>query len=363
MRRDIGYILAGLGTFLIVLAVVLPTFIAPSVIKWPLNQYLPTVLRATNASYVNPQTLQNVTGATVEAHYTFKGDAAKGNSSTAVWDEYNVVQDVTNNFTIQYGLRTFAFDRKSAELVNCCGANVNGDKNVRQTGIAGYAFPIGTQKTTYQVYDATDNKAEPFVYSGTATVHGIQTYMFKEDVAGATAVGEPVATNYENHVVYYIDPLTGIPLDIHEHEILTAQTGGATLFDANLAMTPSTVSTLVSTDNSSRLKLFMLRIILPAAAGILGVVLLVVGALMTRRGKRGVFEPAPARPGVPWEAATAQQAAQPPAPASGDRVQGPAPVSGGKVQGTEGTASSNGKAPDTVTDLPKADSEAKPRPE
>ena len=56
----------------------------------------------------------------------------------------------------------FAFDRRTAQLVNCCGASLNGDTSVRQSGLVGYVFPIGTQKQTYQVYDTTLKRPMPF---------------------------------------------------------------------------------------------------------------------------------------------------------------------------------------------------------
>ena len=39
MRRVIGLALAGVGTFLIVCAVALPTVVSSQVIKFPLNEY------------------------------------------------------------------------------------------------------------------------------------------------------------------------------------------------------------------------------------------------------------------------------------------------------------------------------------
>ena len=39
MRRDIGAVLAGLGTLLIVMAVVLPTYIVGQIAKFPLSEY------------------------------------------------------------------------------------------------------------------------------------------------------------------------------------------------------------------------------------------------------------------------------------------------------------------------------------
>ena len=98
----------------------------------------------------------------MEATYTIKGDASKGSSSTAVWNEYSYVYDLTNHQVVQQTTRTFAFDRRTAQLVNCCGASVNGDTSVRQTGVVGDVFPIGTQKQTYQVFDTTLNRTVPF---------------------------------------------------------------------------------------------------------------------------------------------------------------------------------------------------------
>ena len=47
MRRDIGAVLAGLGTLLIVMAVVLPTYIVGQVAKFPLNEFQTATLAGT----------------------------------------------------------------------------------------------------------------------------------------------------------------------------------------------------------------------------------------------------------------------------------------------------------------------------
>ena len=87
MRRNIGLVLAGLGAFLIVLAVVLPTWIVGQVVKFPLNEYQSATLAASNASYFSATSLTEKTGVTLQATYTIKGDGAAGTSSTAVWNE------------------------------------------------------------------------------------------------------------------------------------------------------------------------------------------------------------------------------------------------------------------------------------
>ena len=148
MRR-VGLVLVGLGVCLIVFALLIPTWVSSKVIKFPLNQYVSVNLTDSNASYFSPAKLAEQTGVSVEATYTIKGNAAAGSSSTAVWNQFVYVYDQTNKLPIQQTSRTFAFDRRTAQLVNCCGANVNGDSSVKQSGYVGIVLPIGTEKKTY----------------------------------------------------------------------------------------------------------------------------------------------------------------------------------------------------------------------
>ena len=182
MRRVTGLILAVLGIILIAAAILLPTYVSGQIVKFPLNESTTATLAGTGVSYFSQTKLTPKTGVSVRATYTIKGDAAAGTSSTAVWNQTASVQDVTNNLPVSTQTRRFAFDRRTAVLVNCCGANVNGNHAIHQTGIVGYVFPMGTQKQTYQVFDTTLNRAVPFTYSGTADTHGITTYMFTENV-------------------------------------------------------------------------------------------------------------------------------------------------------------------------------------
>ena len=301
MRR-VGLILTGAGTFLIVCAVLLPTWVSSQVIKFPLNEYETATLAASNASYFSPSALTEKTGVSLQATYTIKGDGAAGNSSTAVWDEYSYVYDLTNRQPVQQMTRRFAFDRRTAVLVDCCGANINGDSSIEQRGYVGYVFPIGTQKQTYDVFDTTLNQPEPFTYSGTSAVHGIQTYVFVENVApvqigtqtvpgslvGTSAASVTLPEYYQMHLIYYVDPDTGALLNVNEHQILSLRnpaTGGQALllFDADLIATPATVTNVVALDTSGRNKLNLIETILPLVLGIVGGVALVAGIILARK--------------------------------------------------------------------------------
>ncbi len=311
MGRRVGLVLAGLGTCLIVFAVLMPTWVSSRVLKFPLNEYASVVLTGSNASYFSPAKLTELTGVNMEATYTIKGNAAAGSSSTAVWNQFIYVYDQTNKLPFQTMTRTFAFNRRTAQLVDCCGANVNGNSSVRQTGYVGYVLPIGTQQQTYDVFDASLNKPEPFTFAGTAIVNGIYAYRFTENVSptqngsqtlpgalvGQSAASVTLPQFYENHVTYWIDPDTGALLNVTQNERLTLRdSSGATalvLFDAYLVATPASVNGLVALDNSQRSKMFAVTKLLPLVTGILGVILLIVGILLARRPHEDA-RPAPA---------------------------------------------------------------------
>ena len=306
MRRRVGLVLAGLGTCLIVFAVLMPTWVSSRVLKFPLNEYATATLTASNASYFSPTKLTELTGVNMEATYTIKGNAAAGSSSTAVWNQFISVYDQTNKLPFQTMTRTMAFDRRTAQLINCCGSNVNGDSSVEQSGIVGYVFPIGTQQQTYNVFDTSLNKPMPFDFAGTNTVNGIQAYRFTE-VVSPTQNGTQVVPGslvnmtqasvvlpqyYEMRLTYWIDPDTGALLNATQHETLTLRNPQGVpallLFDANLAMTPASVNGLVALDNSQRSKMTLVTTILPLVTGIVGVILLIVGILLARRPREDV---------------------------------------------------------------------------
>jgi DUF3068 family protein len=338
MRRVIGLILAGLGTFLIAVAVLLPTWVSSQVIKFPVNEFETATLDASNASYFSPSALTEKTGVSLQATYTIKGDGAAGNSSTAVWDEYSYLYDLTNRQVVQQMTRRFAFDRRTGQLVGCCGANVNGDSSIKQRGYVGYVFPIGTSKQTYDVFDTTLNQPVPFTYSGTTAVHGIQTYEFVENVApvqvgtltvpgsivGMSAPTVTLPQYYQIHLIYYVDPQTGALIDVNEHQTMSLRNPGTgaqalLLFDADLIATPASVNSIVALDTSGRNKLNLVETILPLVLGIAGGVALLAGIILGRKPHDEMAaEPAGTSPGSAADAAPADAAAEAPADAAAE---------------------------------------------
>ena len=305
MRR-VGLVLVGLGACLIVFALLIPTWVSGQVVKFPLNEYVSVNLTDSNASYFSPAKLAEQTGVSVEATYTIKGNAAAGSSSTAVWNQFVYVYDQTNKLPIQQTSRTFAFDRRTALLVNCCGANVNGDSSVKQSGYVGIVMPIGTEKKTYPVFVTDVKKPVPFNYAGIDAVGGTEAYRFVTNIpptqngtqtlpgslVGQSAASVTLPQFFEAQITYWIDPVTGALLNVTEKEKLTLRdsTGAQALllFNANLVATTASVDRLLAIDNDQVTKASFVNTLLPLVAGMLGVILLVVGILLARRPREDV---------------------------------------------------------------------------
>ncbi len=297
MRRVIGVVLAVLGVLLIAAAVSLPTWVSSQYVKFPLSENETAVLDASNASYFSAATLREQAGVSIQATYTIKGDPGKGSSSVAVWNETSSVTDVTNHRPISQTTRTLAFNRRTGELVDCCGANVNGNASIRQTGLAGYVFPFGTRRQTYQVFDTTLDRPLPFAYFGTAAVRGIQAYEFVENVPSTRFATQAVPGSLlgtkaavvraplfdQQHLVYYVDPETGALLDVNEQQTVTLHnpaTGAVALvlYNADLTVSPASLSQIVALDSGGRNTITLVETTLPVVFGIGGGVALIAGA-------------------------------------------------------------------------------------
>jgi hypothetical protein len=299
MRRVIGLTLTGLGAFFLALALLLRFYLPGQVIKFPLNEYVVSTLTGTNGRYFSEKQVAELTGVNVKATSTVEGDVSAGTSSTAVWDDFTAIQDTTNNSAIQYNSQRSAFDRHTGLLVNCCGVYVNNNPNIHQSG-QGYVWPIGTQKKTYQVFDATLLKPEPFTYQGTTSVRGMTAYKFVEHInnqqfSTQTLPGSLVGFGNQPSVTlpefitetktYLVDPQTGSPLSVTESQTLSLEDiTGATkliLFKGNLSETPGSITTAVNNANSYHLKIEFVEDIGPLVCVLLGVVVLIIGITLT----------------------------------------------------------------------------------
>jgi hypothetical protein len=292
-RQLAGLVLAGLAAFFAVSAA-LP--------GWPIAGHSPQAsadghqvqtLTASGATYLDPVTLTDVAGAHIQVTRAITATASTYNSSLASWTVYTTTFDTDRQLQLEPKSRTLVFNRRTAQLVTCCYASINGNGLIRQSGVAGYAFPAGARKQTYQVFDDVLDSPEPFRYAGQGTIDGIPVYRYAESVAAAPAgyllvpFRDPV--RYTAFRVYSVDPETGAVLATTEHEdlYLDQPLAGASvtrLFDATLSTTPATVAMLARQDQSVRREVVLAARIRLAFAATAGLFAVLAGFLLA--GKR-----------------------------------------------------------------------------
>jgi hypothetical protein len=307
-----GAALAGVGALLFVLALMVHFYVAPTLSIAPIDQDSVTHLEAKGATVFDTATLKPITtDLSIAAHTVADVKASKAASKqvgdTRVWMNNTTITSSDGVIRSQSQKRA-AFNGKTAVGVNCasCDNYYMSEKDekvaTKLTGLL-FKFPFGTEKTTYQVWDDTAAKAVPTRYTGTTTIEGLKIYTFENDVP-ATVVGtrevpasvfglagtDNVTANsyYQNHTLYYIEPVTGAIVnqvsdtkswfDYDGNQLVTTQ--------ARVTYTPQQITDMVhKTLGNQPSLLSKARGWLPWAAGFFGLGLISVGYAVTR-GRR-----------------------------------------------------------------------------
>jgi len=309
MHRSAGLIMVMLGAFCLAFAPLLKFYVSYEVIAAPTgNFWLSTTLKAQNASYFDGSTGKVRTGVELVATNTTRGDAQSSTDKVAVWDNFVSFRDPQTGQDVQIQGRRMAFDRRTGELIMCCGAAVDQDTSVRQSGL-GLMWPLGdVQKRSYPYFDQTTKRAWPMVYSGTEKVRGLTTYKFVETIpetfVGALPGNLPPATlglpkknpgvtldkngnaavdQYFGAVVtMWVDPRTGIPVAQNEKISATGYTkdrkGHVLLTNAELKTTDADVTKLIKMANDDAWQFAAVRDWGPVVSLIAGLFFLITGA-------------------------------------------------------------------------------------
>jgi hypothetical protein len=306
VRYLIGLTLIGFGVFTLTAGAFLRFYVAPGLIAAPTDIYQVTRLRADNATYFDGAAVKTRTGVTLTATNTVRGDVSSSHGDTAVWDSTTVIQDLSNSSLVDVRQQRAVFDRRTGQLANCCGASVQGNTSVRQSGI-GLFWPVNVERKNYQLFDIQTKRSWPIEYEGQETVHGVRTYRFVQTIP-ATKVTDPVpdvpgnllglsgkAANkaipvdryYESRATYWIDPRTGAPLDQQQQVLSTlrAKSGPGQLVVANmnLRLTAESQKVLLDKVQNGAGAIRTLKVIIPLAGVLAGLVITLIGAVLSRR--------------------------------------------------------------------------------
>ena len=305
MRRVVWSVLTGLGAFFIVLAIMSWLYVPGQAVKFPLNEYTVSTLVANNASWFSPKSVSELSNVTLQITSTVKGDVTAANSLGSskynVWQSFAAVEDTTDHqqVSIPAAADEFAFDRRTGVLIPWSGNVIDG-KHVPQVSGQGYVWPLGAKKQSYPVFDTTLLKPVTFKYEGTATTSGIATYKYVAvvpptqtgtQVLPGSLVGEKAATVtlpqfYSATETYYVDPVTGAPIQVERNtKSVLEDNSGATklvLLSADFKTSAASLAATVKSDNHYRNLINLTTFIIPVVAGLVGIILLVVGLVLSR---------------------------------------------------------------------------------
>jgi hypothetical protein len=277
---------------------------ADKIIAAPAAQYSVTKLQAPGAQYFSIADGKVLT-ADLSMLVTTRGDVKEATDNRVVWDEFTVVDDVTNSKPqISLSERRSAFDRRTGVGVNCCGVSVNKEPVKLEGQI--YLFPFGVEKKTYQVFNQTAKKAFDTTFVGEDTVNGLPVYKFQQNipatkVATLTAPGSMFGVTqsgdiqldrwYEGTDTYWVEPTSGAPVkeEVRRNETLKTQDGveRAKALVATASFTPQTITEMVRTATDAKNQISLLKTTIPIVLLLLGLVALAVAVLLGRRRREG----------------------------------------------------------------------------
>jgi LPXTG-motif cell wall-anchored protein len=304
MRRILGPVLVGLGCFFLAVALLVRFYAYPELAVAPVNQNSVTKLQAEDATYFNTATLseeqtdlsvQNLTLGDAEATEEAGDDVRVWFGSTSIRADDGTI--------ISRSQERVAFGANDGAAINCCDAfteTTEGERTAANREGQVYKLPFNTQKKTYDWWDNTLGEPVDMKFVEETDVDGLRVYKFQSNVP-RTQVGtrevpgsivgsdEPavvVNTMYENTKTLWVEPETGAIVDRNESTSTTLEYEGedaVTATEADLEYTDETVAKNVKDLGDKGRQLGLARTTGPIVLGILGLLLLVAGILLSRR--------------------------------------------------------------------------------
>ena len=332
--RTVALALVGLGTFLLVAAILIPTYTVPRLEKTPLDLEVTTVSTGT--------------GSVLNAASLAAGRAQVDENVDLVSQRFVTVEEPSNadEITVQAGqtlrrgdkqgdsgLLTASVDRVTLDRVtsmpveNPVGTiQVQGDKpaeEVPHTGLQ-YKFPFNAEKKSYPYFDVNARASQDINFVEETEINGTTVYKYEQtvgpvDLSGVVNLptnkvtlpastwgvegGEAPVTMtrwYENTRSVWVEPETGVVVkgdeQIHQYYSRTAGTSEVDVLKAPISFDENTVEYQIQQAKDGQDKISLFGRTIPIIAGILGVIALIAGVLL---GLRGGSTRQPARSGGP----------------------------------------------------------------
>ncbi|SDU75196.1 DUF3068 domain-containing protein [Jiangella alkaliphila] len=315
MRRSIGLVLVGLGVLMLVLAPLSRWYAYPRLAVVS-NDVAERVSTGTDVTVLDLGAVVRQEGEVervtdirnvrriIPDQGDSTGDTAVWDTSVTTFDELGAGATPEENVLSYYEERV-AFDRHTAEAVD------GYDQYYTPTGEPadrddveheGYYFklPFGTEQRSYPFWDSTIQDTRPMEFQSETTLEGLPVYVFEQvveptpvsalEIPGALfgAAGSIVADRiYSNTRTIWVEPHTGAIIkgqEVQDSYLDFEGTRGPTIVQGTLAYTDDQVAANVDEFASSADRLALVRDTVPIAAAAGGLLFVIVGLLLARRG-------------------------------------------------------------------------------
>ncbi|PZF84314.1 DUF3068 domain-containing protein [Jiangella anatolica] len=315
MRRSIGLVLVGLGVLMLVLAPLSRWYAYPRLAVVP-NDVAERVSTGAGVTVLDlgavvrqDAEVERVTDVrTVRRIIPDQGDST---DDTAVWDTSVTTFDeqgagaTPEENVLSYFEERVAFDRRGGDAVDGFDQyyTPTGERADRvEVDHEGYYFklPFGTEQRSYPFWDSTIQETRPMEFQSETTLEGLPVYVFEQvieptpvsalEIPGAL-FGQPgsiVADRmYSNTRTIWVEPRTGAIIKGEEQQdsyLDFEGTRGPTIVQGTIEYTRDQVSANVDEFSSTADRLALVRDTIPVAAAAGGLVFVVFGLLLARRG-------------------------------------------------------------------------------
>lgn len=326
-KRTLACILVGLGTLLLVAAILIPTYTVSRLAKTPLDLEVTTVAPAKpGAEVLDARSLTSPTGS-----------AVVDKNVPIVSQRFVTVEDPSDSkkMTLQMGqtlrrtdkqgdtgllsaiVDRVTIDRKTGQPVDdpIGSIQVSSDKpgeEVSHTGVS-YRFPFDTEKKTYDFFDINARQSFPIDFVDEQEINGTKVYHFHHKTPvvdlskvvnlptnklslpaekwGVPGGAEPVTMTrwYQNERDYYIEPETGVVVrgreQIHQYYARSADKPEVNVLKADLDTDQNTIDFQLKQAKDGIDKLSLYGRVVPIILGILGALSLLAGLFLGFLGR------------------------------------------------------------------------------
>jgi hypothetical protein len=281
-------VLAGLGGFLVMLAILAKFYAPGQLMKTPLD--VDSTTNASGQAAVGDGETEPVKGTQLTRADSAKSDGEVVvfvSSSCLIFDRDDapscVNADDPDQRLITASVDNFATDRKTAMAVND-PKYLPPDATARE-GLQN-KWPFDSEKKTYPFWDDTAGQVVNAEYEGTEEVDGVETYKYHAVITDAPIeVTDGVQGTYSRDTSIWIEPVTGSFVNYSYHMVQTTDTGD-NFITLDLAYTADEVADSAADAKDSRDKINLIRDTVPLIGLIAGIPLLVIGLVLTARGGR-----------------------------------------------------------------------------